>query len=368
MDYIKKGKINLIIDGQWGSTGKGKLAGYIAKRASIDVAVCDFQTNAGHTFVCDDGKEIMVQQVPSALINPGCQICIAPAATINVDTLMKEIEKHDLSKRIHIHPHAGVIEDIDTANEAKGAMVQISSTQKGCGSSLSRKIRREASLACNCDRLRPFIADTCKIVQDTLFAGGTVLGETAQGFDLSLNHGIKYPYTTSRDVTVGSSLNNFGVPPMFLGEVWASLRTYPIRVGNVFDKDGKQIGWSGPNHVDQNEMTWDEITNSSGCPHRLEEITTVTKKVRRVFNFSLAQLDRFITYNAPTKLFINFVNYLNWDDHNKMFGSELSSITKTWVHHVEEWMNEFCSERRLPIPKIALLGTGSKDSSMVELG
>ncbi len=367
MYYLQKGKANVIIDGQWGSTGKGKLAGYIAKRSDIEVAVCDFQTNAGHTWVSDGGKSVMVQQIPSSFINEKCQVCINAASTIKLKTLLREIEEHNLSGRLYIHPHAGIITGEDVDKEAGGQMQKISSTQKGCGAALSRKIRREAKLAQDFEELTPFMADTSEIVQDTLFSGGTVLIETAQGFDLSLNHGTKYPYTTSRDITIGSALSNAGVSPIFLGNVYGSLRSFPIRVGNVYDKDGNRIGWSGPKYPDQEELTWDQITTLSGSDKQLSEITTVTKKLRRIFTWSQKQLFRFIAFNMPTYLFINFVNYIDWDNKGKREYSELSSRTRRWVENTQKDINEFCSRRHVKAPKISLLGTGEFDSDMIEV-
>ena len=47
---MKKGKINLVLGGAWGSEGKGKTAGYLALNHKVDGSVCDFMTNAGHWF------------------------------------------------------------------------------------------------------------------------------------------------------------------------------------------------------------------------------------------------------------------------------------------------------------------------------
>ena len=61
-----------------------------------------------------------------------------------------------------------------------------------------------------------------------------------------------------------------------------SLRTFPIRVGNIVDADGKELGNSGPFHPDSVETTFAAL----GVP---EELTTVTKRVRRIASFSQQQ-------------------------------------------------------------------------------
>ena len=53
---LKPGKLNITIDGQFGSTGKGLLNSYIAAHSTIDVAISNASPNAGHTFDLNDGK------------------------------------------------------------------------------------------------------------------------------------------------------------------------------------------------------------------------------------------------------------------------------------------------------------------------
>ena len=84
----------------------------------------------------------------------------------------------------------------------------------------------------------------------------------------------------------------------------ATLRTFPIRVGNIMSADGSlQIGYSGPVHPDQVETSWEVL----GLP---EERTTVTKRVRRVFTFSPEQYYRMLAHCLPDYVFLNFCNYL----------------------------------------------------------
>jgi adenylosuccinate synthase len=204
---------------------------------------------------------------------------------------------------------------------------------------------------------------------------GPVLNEMAQGFDLSLNWGREWPYCTSRDVTVGTALNNAGLPASCLGDVWGVIRPFPIRVGNIYkdegnkglfnDMDEKQlVGWSGPCWDDQHELTWDEVTKLSGSPEPLLERTTVTQRVRRVFTFSTKQLCEFCVANEPTHLFVNFIQYLDWSvagetDPDKLVGSE---PVKRFLCDVEAIAQTFN-----PKARVALVGTGAKHSEMVEL-
>lgn len=362
---MQKGKANIVCDGQWGSTGKGKLAGYLARKHDVDVAACDFMPNAGHTWVDDNGKKVVTCQLPSAVVNDNTSLLLTPGAAIDVKKLLKEIEQHDCSERLIIHPHAAIVEDVDREYEAK-VLGSISSTQKGCGGSLARKVMRQAKLAKDSAELKYFIGDTTEVLHGILRKGGTVLLEGAQGFDLSLNHGFHYPYVTSRDVTPMSLLNNAGLPPFYLGDVYGCIRTYPIRVGDMYDGAGNKIGTSGPYYQDQKELTWEDVRAISGAVGPIEERTTVTNKVRRVFTFSWLQMARYINVCAPTKLFINFINHINAEDGGKRIYTELSPRSKLWLGHLDEWLaSNYNDLRTVPRPKISFIGTGAKNSDMI---
>jgi len=366
-----KGKANIVMDGQWGSTGKGKLVGYLALTNDINAAVCDFMSNAGHTCVDDEGKSLVTCQIPMAFVNTDCMLLINPGAAITIDRLKKELEMfadYKVADRLMIHPHVAIITQEDRDHEKK-AVERISSTLKGCGGSLSRKVMRVAKLAKHEDALAPYIGDTTKATHGILRSGGTVLLEGAQGFDLSINHGWSYPFTTSRDVTTMSILNNAGVPPFYLGDNYGALRTYPIRVGNTYDEDGNEVGYSGDFYDDQHEVDWEFVKAQSGAVKSQEERTTVTNKVRRVFTFSFSQVQRFVEICAPTKIFVNFVNHLNAEDEGKRTMSELSHESISFVDKLQYFFNEIHTGfRSVPIPQISHLGTGAKHSDMVEIG
>jgi len=322
-DMLLKGRATVLIDGQWGSTGKGKLAGFIANRACVDVAVCDFGPNAGHTYR-DDGRKVVLKHLPTAAICPDTYICIDAGAVIVPTRLIEEVENLNAHDRIMIHPRAAVVSDEDIKVEKD--LGRISSTQQGTGSALARKIMRKARLAEDVPSLRTWVGRTDFFVQHALRNGQQVLVETAQGYDLSLNYGWRYPYVTSRDITVASALSNAGIHPRDLGIIVGSLRTFPIRVGNVGSPMPGGIsmpmptstdlpcvagwGWSGPCHPDQAELTWEELSRRIGKFIEPER-TTVTNKVRRIFTWSWVQYESFIMACRPDYLFINFANYLD---------------------------------------------------------
>ncbi len=314
----------LIIDGQWGSSGKGLLAGKLALDRKPDVVVCNFGPNAGHTFIKGDDEDkefVMTQQLPTGLVRKGATLLLGPGAIINPEILFNEIErldpKYNIKDRLFIHPNASIVTDMDRDRE--GALVSIGSTRKGTASAACRKIMRVPEgaprRACELkDSSCAFGQDIARYVTSTQSYNSIIKNacliqvESAQGIELSLSRGHFYPYCTGRDVTPEQIMNDVAVPMRSLAETCLVIRTYPIRVGNEFDGDGNMVGWSGPVYPDHREMSWDEL--SKRLSREVLERTTVTKKVRRLFTFSMEQFEHALWVAGPSSIFVNYVNYL----------------------------------------------------------
>lgn len=342
---IKQGKVNILIDGQWGSTGKGKLAGWLHNRyPEINICVSDFMPNAGHTYVDNEGNSFMFKMLPMGTLFKHVKFnLIGPHAVINKEVLFKEIKIAKLYRNgneppVIIHPNA-VVWKAEYLEQEQSNYKNIASTMQGCCEAQKAKMDRnwnKVTLACMDDDLVPFVGDTHQIL--IKHPCPTVLVETSQGFDLSLNVGRAWPYVTSRDCLIGRFLDNAGVHPSWLGTVIGSIRTYPIRVGNV------EGGTSGPCYDDQKEMSWEEISLERGV--ETLEYTSVTKRIRRVFSFSIKQLYRFMTYCQPDYMFLNFVNY--------------------WSEKTRREKILFLKNKMMIINgcELKLLGTGAKNSEM----
>lgn len=303
----------VVYGGSVGSEGKGAIVGNLVRRFQYKAAICSFMTNAGHTFQ-DGDDQIVVQQLPVSIIDPDIEsICIGPGAAITISQLYKELElysdKYNVDGRLMIHPRAMIIEDEDVETEQK-LTKRVGSTMKGCGAALARKALRHPTVRLARDTiwLRPFLADTTEIVNDAIGAGYGVMVEGSQGFDLDINHGIAYPECTSRQCTPQQVLADCGIDGSLVARNVAVLRTYPIRVGNVVE-DGQQVGYSGT--YGGKELSWDEITARSGSKERLEERTTVTQRVRRIFEMDFNRLAYMAMVCRPTDIALTFVDYLD---------------------------------------------------------
>lgn len=304
-------KIDMVLDFQYGSTGKGLIAGWLAKREEYDTAICAFATNAGHTYIDQSrGIHVMTQQLPTAITSPTVKrLLIGPGAAIHLDTLRDELcrySEHLIGKQVIIHPHAAIVEDYHAEFEMSDGRTKMGSTAKGVGEAYIERIRRNpenpntiAHRVSTDDPLHGMIA-TLDEYRDALTDAERVIIEGAQGFSLSMYHG-QYPYTTSRDVTPWQVAADCGIPfrwASYIGVI-GTLRTFPIRVNN---RDGS----SGPHYPDQKEISWEDIGLAP-------ELTTVTKLPRRVFTFSQQQLQEALFHCGGywnTRLFLNFANYL----------------------------------------------------------
>ncbi len=302
--YLSSHKLNVIIDGQFGSTGKGLLASYIAAINHIDIVISNASANAGHTFWYHNKKYITKHIPVSAIIHPRCQIYLCAGAIINPSILLDEMDRFDISPdRICVHPRCAIIEEADIVNEAStsSSATHIASTQSGVGQALIRKIARSACLASDTPKLAHIVNDFN--LQYYLDIGCTALMEVPQGFDLSISSGFSYPYCTSREITVSAALSDAQVHPAYLGKVAVCIRTFPIRVGHIV-KDGIKIGDSGPFYDDSVETSWRALGLE-------EEYTTVTGRVRRVASFSMKQYHKMISSLRPDYVLLNFANYLD---------------------------------------------------------
>lgn len=313
---IQKGKANLILGGQWGSEGKGKLAGYLYnKYPMINIAISDFTPNTGHTYVDGSGKTFISKIIPVGMAFESVElVIIGPHAVFSIERFQEELEMFrnagGRDTEIWIHPMASVVTARDVADEARTLNFIASTMQGSVAAQISKMMRcpKMCSFAKDSTYLAPMIKDTQAVVQTCLGQGRTALIETGQGFDLGLNYGFLWPHVTGRDCTLGRWLDSAGVHPKQLGSIIVALRTYPIRVGNT------EGGWSGPCHCDQQEMTWEELSSHIG--RDVKEYTTVTKRVRRLFSWSDNQIKTMCSMIKPDYAFLNFVNYLRDDDRD----------------------------------------------------
>jgi adenylosuccinate synthase len=301
--------VSVVVGGQFGSEGKGKVAHWLAARRDARVAVRVGGPNSGHTAVADDGRTWVLRQLPTPIVHRGVAGVIASGAYLDLPVLLDEIAAVGATPdRLRIDGFAVIIDDEHKRLEAESLTRRISSTGSGTGEALANRVRRVEGLrfASDVAALAPFLADTVVEMRAALQHGERIVVEGTQGFGLSLLHGRSYPYATSRDTTAAGALSEAGLSPLDVNEIVLVLRAHPIRVG----------GNSGPL---PNETTWEELSQRLGSGTTLLERTTVTRKVRRVADFDASVVRRAIAANAPTLIVLNHLDYvpLGPDGHGR---------------------------------------------------
>lgn len=309
--------LRIIVDMQFGSCGKGLIAGYLAGMHQPDTIVTAWAPNAGHTFISETGRKCVNIALPNGIIAPGVKrVLLGPGSVINPAQLKMELEQYaDLMEGVTlaIHENAAIVTEAHREAEAAYGF-GIGSTMKGVGEAVIQKIRRRvadnntAGAALLLDPLGQYVVSKMEY-DDLLRKSQSTLLEGAQGYSLGINSGM-YPYTTSRECVVAQMLSDCGLPfdmVRFVEQLTVTgvCRTFPIRVSNRF-KDGVQIGWSGPCYPDQYEMNWSDLDME---PER----TTVTNLPRRIFTFSHQQVQEAIWMNGVDEVFLNFANYIPKD-------------------------------------------------------
>ena len=302
--------VTIVVGGQFGSEGKGKVAHWLAREQCAAYAIRVGGPNSGHTAV-QNGSPVVLRHLPTPVLSGDVVGVIPAGAYIAIDVLLREVEEVGLSRdQLLIDPSAVVIDDSMRAEEREAGMIEaIASTCQGVGSAVARRTMRCSSVtfAGDTTSLRGFVRnDLHRILADALTRQERVLVEGTQGFGLSVLHGGHYPYATSRDTTAAGALSEAGLSPREVDCVALTLRAFPIRVS----------GNSGPLPLETN---WEKVSRGSGANKDLTEYATVTGRPRRVARFHEDIVFQAISVNRPDLLFVNHVDYFDFSVHEQSY-------------------------------------------------
>lgn len=373
--------VTVVLDSQAGSCGKGKFIGYLAGKDNANIAINNFMSNAGHTYVTEDGTKVMTQHLPTSIINPDTSLVIGPGAAITPSILFKEIMNYaDIlgDRKVIINPRAVVIKQEHMDTERR--VLRSGSTFKGCGASQADKVMRQAELFgswynilgeddtgftdAELEFIKEHIAvmDTMTYINDAIDNGEYVMVEGSQGCDLDINYGLDYPNTTSRQCHAGQLLADCGISPRLVSDIIMIMRPYPIRISNttnIKNEDGSTLVTSSGEYDGAKEITWDIVKERCGAPADMEfgEMTTVTKKVRRAFEMNWDRLQYVSKLNRPTYIALNFVQYIDWDAYKCHDYSKLPQKVLDFIKQVEDVTGV----------KVGLIGTGPNNDDIIDI-
>lgn len=310
--------VTVVVGGQYGSEGKGKVAHYLAREMDATVAIRCGGPNSGHTVIDPNGRALIFQQLPTASILPDIISVLCAGSYIDLDILRSEIEISGVDpNRLFIDPNALIITPELKKN---GDLIHsIGSTGSGTGEAVLLRIKRQKNIlfAKDLRELDPYIRNTKSFLRSQLDKDERIIVEGTQGYGLSLLHSDHYPYVTSRDTTAAGFLSEVGLSPLDVDDIVLVIRAFPIRVA----------GNSGPL---PEEIDWGTVTMEGKHNSLIEERTSVTKHVRRVARFTPEIVRKSIVANSPTRIVLNHLDYLS-----AICAQTQTKKTMAFIHNVE---------------------------------
>jgi adenylosuccinate synthase len=332
----------LVIGGQWGDEGKGKIIDLLAEQSDM-VIRAQGGNNAGHTVVTEHG-EFKFQLMPSGILHPHVTCVIGHGVVADPRVLIREIEQLRergiepgnlvISERAHLvmsyHPLFDQLEEASRGDDRLGT------TWRGIGPAYADKIRRigfrigdlqkEVFMRKKLDfvvgqvknpilrdlygegsfdydqmieeylgyarALDPYIRDTFPIIHEALDRRANLLLEGAQATMLDLDSGT-YPYVTSSNTTAGGLCTGAGVPPTRIDSSLVVCKAYTTRVGY------------GPFPTELEDHVGDAIRE------RGNEFGTVTGRARRVGWFDGAVARYASRLNGATSIALTKLDVLD---------------------------------------------------------
>ncbi len=283
----------IVLGTMWGDEGKGKITDYLANEANV-VARYQGGNNAGHTIVID-GQKYALHLIPSGIFYDNKDCIMGNGMVIDPRVLVEEIEylqnagfnvkNLKISNRAHVVlPYHNLLDELQEEARGKNA---IGTTKKGIGPAYTDKAIRSGIRICDliepdtfarklkiqidnknevitkiynhkpisfeeiyreyielANKIKKYVIDTSKFLNETLEDGKNVLFEGAQGTMLDYDHGT-YPYVTSSN-PIGYC-TGAGVGPKYIQEVIGVAKAYTSRVGSgvfpteLFNDIGSQI-------------------------------------------------------------------------------------------------------------------------------
>ena len=270
---------------QWGDEAKGKIVDLLGDRFDYVVRY-NGGANAGHTVVAN-GKTFKLSLLPTGVIRPNVTSVIGNGVVVYPPRFLEEVDSLakggiDVTGSLVLSDHAHVIfpyhmeEERLAESETDG---RIGTTGRGIGPCYQDKVGRRHGIRVGellhpdhlrerlksvipvknrlmqalanghaaalkpftaeaiaddylkyAERIKPFVADTSRLLQEAVAAGKHVLFEAAQGSLLDVDHGT-YPYVTSSSSLPSGIWGGSGLPAKHLSRILGVVKAYTTRVG-----------------------------------------------------------------------------------------------------------------------------------------
>ncbi|MCJ7632284.1 adenylosuccinate synthase [Candidatus Bathyarchaeota archaeon] len=331
----------VVVGTQFGDEGKGKVVDYYSENMNIVVRY-NGGANAGHTVVVGK-EEFAFQLLPSGILRKDKTVIIGNGVVFEPEVFFEEIK--NLKKReitpaqIYISDRAHVVmpyhKIMDEAQEQLKGNLRAGSTRRGIGPCYSDKVARFGIRICDLldenvlsekldifvplqekllaaygkdvklskedlkkqyleygARLRQYVTDTSKLLNDAILKEERILLEGAQGTHLDIDWGI-YPFGTSSNAVSGGACTGSGIPPTKISHIIGLVKAYTSRVGE------------GPFPTELKDNVGHYLRENGG------EYGTVTHRPRRVGWLDMVMVNYSIRINGVSAIALTKIDVLS---------------------------------------------------------
>lgn len=281
-EQSRKPQYTTVVGLQWGDEAKGKIVDILGEHHHFVVRY-NGGANAGHTVV-RGGKTYKFSLLPTGVLRPNVISVIGNGVVVNPIKFLEEVNTLreagiNLDKKILLSDRAHLIFpyhlEEDRLNEEPEQAKPIGTTGRGIGPCYQDKVGRTCGIRVGellfpgqfaerlqeivprknrilkalssqaqqfnaedlireylgyAEKLKPYIADTCAILNRAVDNRQSILFEGAQGSLLDVDHGT-YPYVTSSSSCTAGVWSGSGVSARNLTKVLGVLKAYTTRVG-----------------------------------------------------------------------------------------------------------------------------------------
>jgi len=340
--------VDIIIGGQGGDEGKGKIGEYLASTGNYSIAMRVPAPQAGHS-VMIDGKRVGLASLPCAVTNPDIRLLIGIGGLVSLERLLLgETSAHGKKSlaeipatgvtpdRLGIDYETRVVSEEQRKREQSDShlMKKIGSIGSGTSSCRIDTILRKDDLprAKDYAEFEPYLTDTKKEIFNALEKGENIILEGDHGAKLDMLHG-EYPKVTTRIVSAAGFAAEAGIPTKEIRDIYLILKPHTTRVAD---------GPLEEETFDREVLDW---TVSKGG-----ESGSISGRDRRIGNFEWEKVREVIKMNGATKLV-----FTHMDSPDFVWDKVIGMDQKDFLNKVEE---EYCS--KWPYPEISLLSDGPR--------
>lgn len=307
--------VTIIVGGQYGSEGKGKVAHWVGMNYGCDYAVKTGTNN--HDNVALINPDFKFKMFSSAVNENNTTTYVFPAGClIEKNSFFEEVKKRGLTKeRLVVDPYAKIINK-ETFKDDPGTRIAMAFPE-----------------------FEEFLGDTKLILGKAVDEDKDIVIEGSQGYGLSPVHSEEPPWGVLRDTTAAGVLSEVGLSPLDVDNIILVIRSYPV------------LTWEHALQQMKNEIDWNAIAERCESVEPVQEdgvVGVTALQDSRVAEFDPEMVRKAILVNNPTHIALNHADYY---DSSTKDTDDLSEYQVEKISEIEDFLDV----------KVDLIGNGSNN-------